>query len=85
MIVGPSFGLGEKAAPRKRGDTPSPFTGRAGEGLAGKLLNITQASLVAVSQDAGESEGASLACGELDGVFGGFAVFWSGGIQHDMG
>ena len=33
------------------------FTERAGEGLAGKLLNITQASLVAVSQDAGESEG----------------------------
>jgi hypothetical protein len=34
------------------------FTGRAGEGLAGKLLNITQASLVAVSQDAGEVKGA---------------------------
>jgi hypothetical protein len=34
------------------------FTGRAGEGLAGKLLNITQASLVAVSQDAGEGKGA---------------------------
>ena len=67
MMAGPSFGLGETAAPRKRGDTPSPFTGRAGEGhtpfpftgragegLARKLLNITQASLVAVSPHAGE-------------------------------
>ena len=49
-----SFGPGEIAAPRNRGDTPSPFTGRAGEGLAGELLNITHTSLVAVSQDAGE-------------------------------
>jgi hypothetical protein len=50
----PSFGPGEIAAPRNRGDTPSPFTGRAGEGLAGELLNITHTSLVAVSQDAGK-------------------------------
>ncbi len=28
-----------------------------------------------------EKEGASPACGELDGVFGGFAVFWQGGIS----
>ena len=55
MMARPSFGPGETAAPRKRGDTPSPFTGRAGEGLAEKLLNITHTSLVAVSQDAGES------------------------------
>ena len=47
MIVGPSFGLGEKAAPRKRGDTPSPFTGRAGEGLAEELPNsLTPAQLL---------------------------------------
>ena len=31
------------------------FTGRAGEGLAGELPNITHTSLVAVSQDAGEA------------------------------
>ncbi len=33
------------------------FTGRAGEGLAEKLLNITHTSLVAVSQDAGKKGG----------------------------
>jgi hypothetical protein len=47
MMAGPSFGLGEKAAPRKRGDTPSPFTRRAGEGLAGELPNsLTPAQLL---------------------------------------
>ena len=67
------------------------FTGRAGEGLAGKLLNITQASLVAVSQDAGESEvgfprtqgnqkGASPARGGIRQGLGGFAEFWLGRI-----
>jgi hypothetical protein len=47
MMAEPSFGLGEKAAPRKRGDTPSPFTGRAGEGLAEELPNsLTPAQLL---------------------------------------
>jgi hypothetical protein len=43
------------------------FTERAGEGLAGKLLNITHTSLVAVSQDAGKPPSDSPACGGKKG------------------
>jgi len=45
----------------------SPFTGRAGEGLAGKLLNITHTSVVAVSQDAGKPPSDSPVCGGKKG------------------
>ena len=54
MIVGPSFGLGEKAAPRKRGGHSLPVYGEGWGGAGRGAAQLTHTSTVAVSQDAGE-------------------------------
>jgi hypothetical protein len=54
MMAGPSFGLGEKAAPRKRGGHSLPVYGEGWGGAGRGAAQLTHTSTVAVSQDAGE-------------------------------
>ena len=54
MRAGPSFGLGEKAAPRKRGGHSLPVYGEGWGGAGRGAAQLTHTSTVAVSQDAGE-------------------------------
>ena len=87
MMAGPSFGLGQTAAPRKRGGHSLPVYGLS---ITHKCLGGWRACYASIarlpqrsrggSQTAPARAGLKRCAGTEAGGLGGFAVFWLGGI-----